>query len=148
MRNIHFESVFTFAAGCMSKLRSWQISGVPQPCFSLHLIRSIWSVKCFPNPKSWGGFQLIDVIIMELKRHMTCYISMPLIGWNYSIQTGEKILWRIFLANEISTNELEFLTGHVTFKLRYNQIYYITENARGWMLTFVFFHILSPNAMP
>ena len=44
--------VRTFAAGCMSKLRNWQISGVSQPFFSLHLIRSIWSVKCFPNPKS------------------------------------------------------------------------------------------------
>ena len=27
-----------------------------------------------------GGFQLLDLIIMELKSHMTCYDSMPLIG--------------------------------------------------------------------
>ena len=27
-----------------------------------------------------GGFQLLDLIIMELKSHMTCYNSMPLIG--------------------------------------------------------------------
>ena len=27
-----------------------------------------------------GGFQLLDLIITELKSHMTCYISMPLIG--------------------------------------------------------------------
>ena len=39
-----------------------------------------------------GGFQLLDLIITELKSHMTCYSSMPLIGWNYSIQTWEKIL--------------------------------------------------------
>ena len=29
-----------------------------------------------------GGFQLLDLIIMELKSHMTCYNSMSLIGWN------------------------------------------------------------------
>ena len=39
-----------------------------------------------------GGFQLLDLIIAELKSHMTCYNSMPLIGWNNSIQTGEQIL--------------------------------------------------------
>ena len=39
-----------------------------------------------------GGFQLLDLIITELKSLMTCYNSMPLIGWNYSIQTGEQIL--------------------------------------------------------
>ena len=27
-----------------------------------------------------GGFQLLDLIITELKSHMTCYNSMPLIG--------------------------------------------------------------------
>ena len=26
------------------------------------------------------GFQLLDLIITELKSHMTCYNSMPLIG--------------------------------------------------------------------
>ena len=39
-----------------------------------------------------GGFQLVDLIIKELKDHMTCYNSMPLIGGNCSIQTGEQIL--------------------------------------------------------
>ena len=39
-----------------------------------------------------GGFQLLDLIITELKSHMICYTSMPLIGWNYSIQTREQIL--------------------------------------------------------
>ena len=42
--------------------------------------------------KSFGGFQLLDLIITELKSDMICYNSMPLIGWNYSIQTGEKIM--------------------------------------------------------
>ena len=41
---------------------------------------------------SKGGCQLLDLIITELESHMTCYNSMPLIGWNYSIQTGEQIL--------------------------------------------------------
>ena len=27
-----------------------------------------------------GGFHLLDLIITELKNHMTCYNSMPLIG--------------------------------------------------------------------
>ena len=39
-----------------------------------------------------GSFQLLDLIMMELKSHMTCYNSMPLIGWFYSIQTGGQIL--------------------------------------------------------
>ena len=41
---------------------------------------------------SLGGVQLVDLIITELKCHVTCYDSIPLIGWNYSIQTGEQIL--------------------------------------------------------
>ena len=34
------------------------------------------------SPRDWdqGGFQLLDLIITELKSHMTCYNSMPLIG--------------------------------------------------------------------
>ena len=44
-------------------------------------------------PLDLGGFQLLDLIITELKSHMTCYNSKPLIiGWNNSIQTGEQIL--------------------------------------------------------
>ena len=35
-----------------------------------------------------GGFQLLDLILTELKSHMTCYNLIPLIGWNNSIQTG------------------------------------------------------------
>ena len=34
-----------------------------------------------PSPsRAKGGFQLLDLIITELKSHMTCYNSMPLIG--------------------------------------------------------------------
>ena len=32
------------------------------------------------NLAYYGGFQLLDLSIKELKRHMTCYNSMPLIG--------------------------------------------------------------------
>ena len=39
-----------------------------------------------------GGFQFLDLMITELKSHMTCYNTMPLIGGNYSIQTGGQIL--------------------------------------------------------
>ena len=45
-----------------------------------------------PSSQVKGGFYLADLIITELKSHMTCYNSMPCIGWNYSIQTGEQIL--------------------------------------------------------
>ena len=65
-----------------------------------------------------GGFQLLDLIITELKSHMTCYNLMPLIGWNNSIQTGEQIFFWKFPP----MRDLEFLTDHVTFKLRYFQI--------------------------
>ena len=30
--------------------------------------------------KDKGGFQWVDLIITELKNHMTCYNTMPLIG--------------------------------------------------------------------
>ena len=39
-----------------------------------------------------GGFQLEFVSISRVINHMTCYNSSALIGWNYSIQTGEQIL--------------------------------------------------------
>ena len=32
------------------------------------------------------------VSISRVINHMTCYKSSALIGWNYSIQTGEQIL--------------------------------------------------------
>ena len=70
-------------------------------------------IKYGRNKVTWGGFQLLDLIITELNSHLTCYNSMPLIGWNYSIQTG------FFLTNKISTNERpRSFTSHVTFKLR------------------------------
>ena len=60
----------------------------------------------------YGGFQLVDSIITEIKNHMTCYNSMPLIGWNYSIQTGEQIM-QSFL-NKFPTNEsTQIIAGHV-----------------------------------
>ena len=43
--------------------------------------------------------------------------SIILIGWNYSIQTGEPKI------HFPSMTALEFIRGHVTFKLRYDQIY-------------------------
>ena len=60
---------------------------VPQLIALMNLISS-WQCTMY----GFGGFQLLDLIITELKNHMTCYKSMPLIGWNYSIQTGEQIL--------------------------------------------------------
>ena len=51
-----------------------------------------------------GGFQLEFESISGVINHMTCYNSSALIGWNYSIQSGEQILYRIFL-NKFSNNE-------------------------------------------
>ena len=39
-----------------------------------------------------GGFQLEFICISRVINHMTCYKLSALIGWNYSIQTGEQIL--------------------------------------------------------
>ena len=52
----------------------------------------IWKILRDRPTLSMVGFQLVDLIITELKNHMTCYKFSPLIGWNYSIQTGEQIL--------------------------------------------------------
>ena len=48
---------------------------------TLH-IQLLWAYS-FLNTDN-GGFQLVDLIITELKSHMTYYNSMPLIGWNYT----------------------------------------------------------------
>ena len=40
------------------------------------IFQTMWNVKLI----HLGDFQLLDLIIMELKSHMTCYNSMPLIG--------------------------------------------------------------------
>ena len=69
-----------------------------------------------------GDFLLVDFIITELKNHMTWLNSIPLIGWNYSIQTGEQIGFFIQI-NFPPIRAFEFITGHVIFKLPYNQIY-------------------------
>ena len=48
------------------------------------------------DPTLWqrvdGGFQLEFVSISWVINHMTYYKSSALIGWNFSIQTGEQIL--------------------------------------------------------
>ena len=71
-----------------------------------------------------GGFHLVDLIIMELKDHMTCYKFKCSHRWKiYSKKNPLQDLLSSLNA-VISTNERNWiLTGHVTFKLRYNQIY-------------------------
>ena len=39
-----------------------------------------------------GGCCLQDSSIIWVISHVICYKIIPLIGWNYSIQTGEQIL--------------------------------------------------------
>ena len=82
--------------------------GILLNLFIFHLNRNIRDfvlerkdqIKFFNTIHSYsqlGGFQLEFASISRVINHMTCYNSSALIGWNYSIQTGEKILQRIFL---------------------------------------------------
>ena len=64
-----------------------------------------------------GGFQLEFVIISRVINHMTCY---KVECSHCSIQTGEKILLRIFFENKFSTNESTgIITSHVIYNLAY-----------------------------
>ena len=70
-----------------------------------------------------GGFQLLDLIIMELKSHMTCWKSKVSHWWKFNLSKNPLQDLLFSLNAVISTNERHWIiTGHVTFKLRYNQI--------------------------
>ena len=93
-------------------------------CQSWKINRPIWRVK------SWvlehiGGFQLLDLIIPELKSHMIPY-KFKSSHW-LKLQHSD---WRANLVKDFflqinfpPMRTLEFVTGHVIFKLHYNQIY-------------------------
>ena len=49
-----------------------------------------------------GGFQLEFVSISRVINHMTSFKFSALIGWNYSIKTGEQILYRLFFLRSIA----------------------------------------------
>ena len=67
-----------------------------------------------------NGFHLADLIITRLKDNMTCY---KLEGSHNPLQDLLSSMNTV-----ISTNERAWiLTGHVTFDLRYNQIYQIYQ---------------------
>ena len=64
-----------------------------------------------------GGFQLLDLIITELKSHMTCFKVSH--WWKFYLSKKNPLQDLLSSLNSvISTNE-----RHVTFKLPYNQIY-------------------------
>ena len=74
----------------------WTLEIIPFICFGkqmdgTYIFFEMWKVTPYIVIQL-GGFQLLDLIITELKSHMSCYNSKPIIGWNYSIQTGEQIL--------------------------------------------------------
>ena len=73
-------------AFCRSKFAKKQKQSCGTQCVS-----SVTGIK-LKKMQHMGGFQLLDLIIPELKSHMTGYNSMPVIGLNYSIQPGEQIL--------------------------------------------------------
>ena len=66
-----------------------------------------------------GSFQLEFASISGVINHMTCYKFSTLIGWNYSIQTGEQILKRFFKINCPPMRAVEFITGHMIYNLVY-----------------------------
>ena len=55
---------------------------------SVPITKGVWDI----DGLHYGGFQLEDFNTSSVKNYMTCYDSIPLIGWNYSIQTGKQIL--------------------------------------------------------
>ena len=67
---------------------------------------TIW-VNFVATIEAMGGFQLLDLIITELKSHMTCYNSMPLIALVEitAFRLESKSRRGFFLTNKISTNE-------------------------------------------
>ena len=84
-----------------------------------------------------GGFQLVDLIITDLKDHMTCY-KFKCSHWWKSLFV-KKILYssQNFV---ISTNERNgILTDRVICKLCYNEIYQMKTTDDPW---FEFFLIL------
>ena len=71
-----------------------------------------------------GGFQLLDLIIAELKSYMT-FLNFNASHW-LKLQSSD---WRANLVKDFflqinfpPMRALEFITGHVIFKLRYDQI--------------------------
>ena len=46
----------------------------------LHQDQECQDHEVIEEEEAQGGFQLLNLIITELKSHMTCYNSMPLIG--------------------------------------------------------------------
>ena len=69
-----------------------------------------------------GVFQLLGLIIKEVKSHMTCYNSMhwlKLQHFDWRANLVKDFFWQIKFP---PMRDLEFLTGHVTIKLHYNQI--------------------------
>ena len=66
-------------------------------CDSRIIIKESISSECniengYDCRHAHGGFQLEFASISWVINHMTCYNLSALIGWNYSIQTGEQIL--------------------------------------------------------
>ena len=75
--------------------------------------------------RDMGGFHLLDLIITELKKHMTCY-KFKCSHWLKKNLRKKKSLQDLLssLNSVISTNERNgILTDHVIFMLRYNEIY-------------------------
>ena len=79
-----------------------------------------------------GGFQLDFVGTSRVINHMASYNLSALIGGNCSIQTEEQILQRIFLQIHFPPiRALEFIRGHVIFKLCNDQIYQMKTTYMG-----------------
>ena len=77
---MYLESFFS-AASCKKRFKKGAARKFLGPSyFVTALLVLLYDETKDMKPSNLGGFQLLDLIITELKSHMTCYNSMPLIG--------------------------------------------------------------------
>ena len=93
----------------------------------------IWDSVCYPRYLTdQGGFQLVDLIITELKNHLICWKCSY--WWKIYLKKNSLQYLLSSLNAVVSTNErTEFITSHVIFKLHYNQIYQLKTTLVGYI---------------
>ena len=78
---------------------------------------AVLSMLCIACARVKGGFQLLDLILPELKSHVIPY------KFKSSNWLRANLVKEFFLQmNFPPMRALEFIRDHMTFKLRYNQI--------------------------
>ena len=91
----------------------------------LALTPNVWTINLVPGfqPKQ-GGFQLLNLIIPELKSHVIPYKfkSSHWLKLQHSDWIANFVKDFFLQMNFPPMGALEFIRNHMTFKLRYNQI--------------------------